>query len=411
MRKIILLVAFFLLFSGCITEGEKSLPKMESVYLEESFDFNEDGITDFYHYIFSEKTYGDYKIQREIYIFPSNELESISFKDPSDADMVDSLNIYQSFSEELKSNFDACSKVVGTLNLKCTQIENCALKCASSSSKCKLLVEKYPEFMGYLVYSLEKSTTDRKDLINSLNNNLWEYSSLSALEKRKVFENLNSLYELSVSTLNNPIYSNSEISLCYSSQSYDSYNSLLSSLGEISLKTSKYTYLVMLKVESTSDYTGTNYTDLFVTDSIPVNFDVNSITLIQNGVMQGKKVLWDPIRSDNKQEILFYTFESTELSDSSLWQTPEYQTRSIDLLPLLPTLMLFSVLLPITGYYISVSLSIVFPVILFIIIINLFLLLYSIIIARIQNKSFYRAIKNFAGVPNSGWKKDFIFGS
>lgn len=411
MRTVFLIFAVFLLFSGCISEGEYSKQKKESLISSTAYDYNNDGLIDLYHYVFSEKEYKDYSIQREVYVYPNTETNSLNFNLIDETQVVDALAFFKGYSDQLKYDFEECSKEVGISAVKCAGIEHCASKCESATPKCKKLATNYPEFMGHLVYELDTANSERKSLANSINSDLWAYGSLSAAEKKNLFEDITSLYYLGVSVTEGPLFNHEEASICTKSISYSDYIQLFSLIGDIDLKAKNYKYLVTTTISSDLEEQGTAYTDLFVKEEIPISFDSDSLFLAQNSVVDDEVINWDPIRSDNNDEILFYTFESETTPDPSAWKTPEYKTRSIDLLVLQPTFFLFSIFLPLVGYHLSVSFSFLIPLMFLIVFINIFLLVYNIFKARIERKSFYRAIKNFAGVPNPGWKKDFVFGA
>nr|AIF06777.1 hypothetical protein [uncultured marine group II/III euryarchaeote KM3_195_B08] len=408
MRKFFLLFALFLLFSGCISESDYVKQKSETLLSSSTYDGNNDGVIDIYHYKYAKKQYRDYKIQREIYIYPKVRLTSLTPNNLDISGVADATAAFGSFSSKLKTQLDSCAKKTGISNVKCANIDNCASKCEEASSKCKNLAEKYPEFIGYSILSLDQAITERVSLTNSINNDLFSYQSLPISGKQSLFEGLDSLYYVSTSILNGPLYSHSEVDVCTNSMSYISLFELQSILGPRNLEVTGYNYLTILTLSK--DESDGEYADLFVKDEIPIDFDSGSIHTVQKAVIDGKYVEWTPLRSDDEDEILFYTFESDELGATNEWETPKYKVRTLDTTFLQPTFVVFDLILPLTNYHLAVSFSMIIPLLLLILIFNFVMFVYNVLAAKIGKKTFYRGMKNYVGIPNLGWKRDLAFG-
>lgn len=409
MRWLLVLCTVFILFSGCVSETEYSEQESETLLSSAAYDQDEDGIIDFYHYVFKEEEFEDYSIKRQIYVYPENSISSFDFEILDEHEVLDALTLFDDYSDQLKSEFEECSKKVGIATTKCANVEHCTEKCLETSG-CKKLAETYPDFMGYLIISLDQASSERISLTNSINADLWDYASLSTVEKKELFDNLNSLYLLGSSVLNGPLYTHEEVNLCSHSFGYYSYNELSSLIGVKELTPTNYKYLVVLEI-SRPESEEEQYLDLFVKEEIATSFVGDSLYLVQEASVEDESIEWSPVRSDKSKEILFYEYDSTEAPNPAVWKTPGYKIRSIDLMLLQPSFFLFSIFLPISNYYVALSLSIAVPAILLIILVNLILLAYNVVRAEMEKKTIYRAMKNFVGVPNLRWKKDLVFGA
>ncbi len=411
MRRILgLFIVLFLLF-GCISEGTYSNQKNELSSEANEYDFLDNGLYDFYHYTFSKVDYDGYSISREVYVYPKYSITSFSFNQLNKAKISEALSLFGEFSDEVKSNFETCSKKLGIANVKCGIIEQCAAKCYESSSECKRLVQLYPEFAGYEVLTIDEANSERIKLTNAINADIWGYESLSAIGKQKLFENLRELYSLSVFVTNGPVFYPNTLSLCSGEIDYSNYKTLMILLGNESIEPEGYEYFVILNVERTNSLGTNEYADLFVKEKIPITIIPGSVNIVQDSSLSGNVIEWYPIKSEKKQEILFYSFESQYSPDQIIWKTPQFKKREIDLTLLLPSFSIFGILVLALGYYNAVSFAIAIPLIIVIFLLNLIILLYNVVLSKIKKYSIYRAIKNFVGIPNLSWKKDLVFGA
>lgn len=409
MKKILPLLLVLILFAGCISEEPYSEKKSEILLSEDIYDNNNDGEVDLYHYTYSKKEYGNYEMQREVYITPHFEISSLNFNLLDENEAMDALESFDDYSDQIKDDFDSCAEKVGIANVKCANVEYCSSKCAEASASCKKLAEKYPTLMGKLVFSLDNAMSDRISLTNSITSDLYSYGSLSASEKQQLFGDLNSLYSLGLSITQGPLFTHKETGICTSSLSYSSYTDLFSMLGIQQLKPSSYTYTVLITMYNTQE-DPSKYADLFVKETLPVSIDSDSLDSAQIYTLKNKELEFSPVKSDKTSEIIYYSYESEETPSTSMFKTPQLKIRTIDLFILTPSFFIFELLLPFSNYYIAFSLAVSFPLIFFIILLNFLTLAYNLLRAKLGKKTIYNAMKGFVGVPNLAWKKDIVFG-
>jgi len=408
MRRIFLLFIVLFLFFGCVSEKPYSTQNSESELSSDIIDPNSDSIADFYQYTFSKVDSEGYSVQREVYVFPQQSAGSTAFKTLSEEELSALLTSFVSFEEEKRTAVDSCFESMG-LTGGCVDYASCNHFCAEHSSKCKEISEKYYDYLGYSILELYKIKTSMVDLTNSINNRLYMYDSLTLTQKASLISDLNSFYALSVKAMKSPLYTDPELQLCSNpSTSFSQWNAIKSGIASYALQTDTYDYLVVLKLERAAEKEN-EYIDIFVKDKSPVGaFSVNSPQEIESS---GGWVNWPIIKPYTTDSILFYYFSSEDSPESISWKTPSVKTRELDLSFLGISFFLFNSFLPISNYYISLGLAIAIPLLLLALLVNVLLLAFNLLSAKLRKESKYKAIKNFVGVPNTEWKKDILFGA
>lgn len=408
MRRIFLLFIVLFLFFGCVSEKPYSSQKSESELSSDIIDPNSDSIADFYQYTFSKVDSEGYSVQREVYVFPQQSAGSTAFKSLSEEELSALLTSFVSFEEEKRTAVDSCFDSMG-LTGGCVDYASCNHFCSEHSAECKEISEKYYDYLGYSILELYKIKTSMVDLTNSINNRLYMYNSLTLTQKADLISSLNEFYALSVKAMKSPLYTDPELQLCSNpSTSFSQWNAIKSGIASYAIQTDSYEYLVVLKLERAPEKEN-EYVDLFVKDKSPVGaFSVNSPQEIES---EGGWVSWPIIKPYTSNSILFYYFSSEDSPESLSWKTPSVKTRELNLSFLGISFFLFKTFLSISNYYIALGLAIAIPLLLLALLVNLLLLVFNLLSAKLKRESKYKAIKSFVGVPNTEWKKDILFGA
>ncbi|MBN2477897.1 hypothetical protein JXB01_01265 [Candidatus Micrarchaeota archaeon] len=413
MRRILLLSAVLMVLSGCVTETEFSSVSKESAADFQSFDFDGNGIVDAYSYI--SNTYSpegtSVTLQRTVLASAERESSGISFENISFTNAQEIKMEYNNLVESSQEEFDVCSSKLGLQNVQCPDENTCVKICSSYSPVCRRVSEDYPDILGPSILSFQKNKIDSVNKIDSMKNKIFSVEMLSPAQLEDLADDLVDLKNSITALYTNPLYLVEGPAICtYSETPLKILDQMSEKIAGISTIDKEYEYTVLIRIQNKDNKQ--SYEDIFVKDVVPAEYTSGSLYSTQNIKIEGDAVFWDAVRPyGDETRYAVYTFKSSTPPQDIAWNKASVKIKSLDLSILAFSFSVFDFFIISGDYYLSLSMAVLLPAVIFVVIINILLFAFFYLRAKLEKKSQYRAVKDFVGVTNPNWRKDIIFGA
>jgi len=423
MRRILILFAVILLGFGCVEQ--KTFPGSAAEHLSntQSFDLDQDGISDYSVYDFTPVTNQEVRVQRQITVATRTKAEYISLnQNLTDVDLLIADQSLEEFSNARSQAEMACSQSIGLLNVVCSDLTTCSRLCAASSARCRRISENYQEVLAASMISYVQDADRIRPLILESRQMVTELRTGSDEERAEFLDKTREM-AYKVAEINaNPLYTNPDLTLCtHSDFGVPNLNDAAEKIGNYTAENDSYHYYVLVTVkpvqESDDGGLGVETTGVEIVDKMSkgVISDPDSVYSMQS-IATSEDALnviinWSSTKRSKEGYILLYEFTSTqppELLLSSL-RTPAITVKKTNLAFLVPTNSLLVSLNGLLGnYYLAFGGAIGITAVVVIFIYTLVTLGFTVISGRMGGMTLTMAARKALGRTEITWKTDIL---
>ncbi len=423
-RALILAVALviFLGAFGCIEQKDYPSVKNEQLSATNSVDLDNDGVADLSVYDFAPVAVSgtDLVVQRQLGVaVRSTATFNASNPNLTDLDLLTADSNLEEFGKSKDQAVGSCSQAIGLFNVVCSDTETCSRLCSSNSVRCKKIAASYQDVLAGSMIGYIQNTNEISSLILDMRRMVTSLRTGTAEDRDNYLDKSRALIEEIAQVETNPLYTSKDMSLCAPQDFGVSYlMDAVSGIGTYSSEPTGYHYTMTVSVKPASGNNAKMSSEigsLAITDKIPKSVvsnkeaisSVQTLATSDNG--NSIAMSWAEAKPSDQGRIFIYEFDSSSSPDILMpsLTSPAVSVKSINLIWLQPTNMLFSAVYGLSrNYFFALGLAIGATIAAILLVYNVAILLFTLISEKTAGAGLSTAFRRAFGRTEIRWKSD-----